>query len=167
MKYLLILVLFTGVQGMSQTLDRQILGSYGGQGDQTDGKLLMQNIGEPVVATGINGAFVLNQGFEQPYCLTKNTLGFIRYEIINNITVYPNPGSDWLKMRINSSQNVKISIAMFDYNGKCVFEKPLSLEANRTTETTFETEVLAKSTYVIRFLSDDGRMLHSTQWIKN
>lgn len=167
MRYLIILLSGISLQGFSQTLDRQVIGSYGGQGNEAEGKVLLQNVGEPVTASGISGTFMLNQGFEQPDSIENGSVGYIEYEIVNEVTVYPNPGRERVNVRIRSTQKAEIYVSIYDQNGKILYEKPVMLEGTEPIMIFFDTETLAKGSYYLRFSNKDQMLLHSAQWIKN
>lgn len=166
MRYLIIFLAGWSIPGYAQTLDRQVIGSYGGQSNTVEGNLLLQNVGEPVTATGITGTFMLNQGFEQPDSIKSGSVGYIQYEIFNQITVYPNPGRSVMNVRIRSTQRTDVLITLYDLNGKKLMEKTVYIDHSEPVESEFETESLAKGTYFVRFFNDKQVMLHSTQWVK-
>jgi len=61
----------------------------------------------------------------------------------NSISVYPNPATDYIKLRVAHPENA--SVKMYDFSGKLILEKNLQKEIS-----TFPVQNLQKGSYLIR-----------------
>ena len=66
----------------------------------------------------------------------------------NNIIVYPNPSTDHLNIKINSSQNQKVSFILHDLAGRTFITETKELTSGNNT-ITLPTDYLAKGMYIL------------------
>jgi hypothetical protein len=80
-------------------------------------------IGEVVINTEVQGAYILSQGFHQP---NWDFVGIENHDPNYDATVFPNPTSDLLNIRASIFDNV--SYTLYDAKGKLVVQNNLSSE---------------------------------------
>jgi hypothetical protein len=78
--------------------------------------------------TGVNGS--LAEGVQQPYEISVET-GFTEVKgIILQCSVYPNPTTDYLKLKVENSETRNLNYQLYDVNGKLLENK--NIENNET-----------------------------------
>ncbi len=81
---------------------------------------------------------------------------------INNISIYPNPATDFVNIDWNSNIIIQ-ELSIYDISGRLVFRKEISNKANKITTNISE---LSKGNYII-ILKDNSDIKYGLQWIKN
>jgi hypothetical protein len=71
--------------------------------------------------TGTNGT--VSQGVQQPYEISVVTVIAEARDISLEISVYPNPASDFLTLKVENYDKEKLSYKLFDANGKLMESK--------------------------------------------
>jgi hypothetical protein len=87
-KLYLILLLLVPLFTMGQQTDRQVIGSAGSYGENTNGSLSW-SIGETMVETFANSSNTLTQGFHQGSLSVPTLINDPGFEV--DVSVYPNP----------------------------------------------------------------------------
>lgn len=88
-KFLLLIIgTFFFVQVKSQTIERQVFGSFGASGQVNDTEICF-TAGEPITQTITSFSFILTQGFHQPIIFSEEALNFYFPNSFN-----PNSGID-------------------------------------------------------------------------
>ncbi len=128
-------------------------------GDATDvGGSLSYAVGQVVYTTktGTNGSTA--QGVQQPYEIST-TLGINETSINLVMSVYPNPTTNYLNLKIEKFEN--ISFQLIDLNGKIIENKKVS-----NTSTTVVMKNLPKATYFLK-VTNNNRPVKTFKIIKN
>ena len=97
--------------------------------------------------TGTTGSIA--QGVQQPYEI-QTVLGIDNFNINLQMTVFPNPTTNWLQLDIKNYGFEKLSYQIFDINGKLVLQSKISTEA-----TTISMENLSTNIYLLKVLDNN------------
>ena len=82
---------------------------------------LSWSIGEPIIENAFNSDIILTQGFNQSKLTVTAINEMIGLEM--NISVYPNPTSDYLSIEANTDQQKEFQINLYDLSGKLILQK--------------------------------------------
>ncbi len=102
---------------------QEVIATSGDYSETTIGSLSW-TIGEPIIENVSGTNNILTQGFHQSK-LTVTTINEIP-GLEMNITVYPNPASDYLNVEVKTDQQKEFQINLFDLNGKLIMQKDFS-----------------------------------------
>lgn len=151
-----IIILMTHL-AISQTVSPELVSSAGDSFNNTSYQLDW-SIGECVTATHSAGAYVITQGFHQnTYIITS--VEDLRADI--EMLVYPNPTSDFINLKVESSKVESLQFTITDLSGKVLQNGKF---ANQTEQIYFSS--YAVGTYLIT-ISQNNQILKSFQIIKN
>ncbi|MBT3935386.1 MAG: T9SS type A sorting domain-containing protein [Bacteroidetes bacterium] len=157
--FLVLLVTLFFQYSIAQTNGPEIISSSGNHFSNATATISW-TIGETIIETESNASVVLTQGFHQP------NYSIVSINELNNFTfdfdVYPNPASDFVKIRANSLNPQKREIRIFDLQGNLII-----LEDFSANEITINLKNLAASTYLITIHSQNQELLSSYQLIKH
>lgn len=111
--------------------------------------------------TGTNGSVA--QGVQQPYEISVTT-GVDVETIQLEMVVYPNPTTDYLKLKIDASaslNNQQLSFQLYDIQGKVI-------TTNQVTDNTTTIEMVnyPKGTYFLK-VADNSKLVKTFKIIKN
>lgn len=112
-------------------------------------------IGEVVINTGTNGTTNLTQGFHQT---NWKFLGLADYAPQIEVSVFPNPTSDFLTIQTETVENIRYEL--YDAQGKCVLQGKLT-----GTQTSVHVSELATGSYSLNLLNAT-QLLKSIKLIK-
>ena len=157
---LLLLCLMVGHSIQAQTIENHTFATAGGA-LTTDGSNLQFTIGEPII--GLNGSGPsLDQGFWAIFS-AQHTLGtnIITLES-SEITVYPNPVSDELTIKMNHTYPYKI--IMRNMLGQKVMEQDMF---NGTASTQINLSTLHSGSYLLLLSIPELRINKTIKIIKN
>jgi hypothetical protein len=107
-------------------------------------------------ATGTNGS--LAQGVQQPYEIST-TVGIKETAITLELSVYPNPTSDYLTLKVED--NTELNYQLYDLQGKVIENKKVS-----STTTSINVENLSKAIYFLN-VTKNNRIVKTFKIIKN
>ena len=142
----LIIILLTFVQvSIAQSVDRHVVSSGGKEFSNSSARIAF-TIGEPVTETFLSGNATATQGFHQG---TINITS-IREQIPElEISIFPNPTSDFLNVKINETGIWEL----YSLEGKLV-----STGAIQYGLTSIDMQHVALATYTLTVLLQDKRM---------
>lgn len=103
-------------------LSQEVVSSQGNSYSNSSG-VLDFTIGEVVINTGVEGAYIISQGFHQS---NWSFVGIENHNSTYNAIVFPNPTSDILNISANVFDNV--TYTLYDSRGKLVIQNNLSSE---------------------------------------
>ena len=89
----------------------------------------------------------------------SSTLNTVTNNYTQNLTVYPNPTSNYLKIHWNQNENIANSATIFDVSGKKIKEEKI-------TNNTVSVQNLQKGTYIIEIKNEKGKK-YSCKFIKD
>jgi hypothetical protein len=129
----------------------------GGEATGTGGTA-SYSVGQVVytAATGTNGS--LAQGVQQPYEIST-TVGIKETAITLELSVYPNPTSDYLTLKVED--NTELNYQLYDLQGKVIENKKVS-----STTTSINVENLSKAIYFLN-VTKNNRIVKTFKIIKN
>tara|TARA_B110001450_G_scaffold111908_1_gene105676 strand:+ start:65 stop:541 length:477 start_codon:yes stop_codon:yes gene_type:complete len=127
------------------------------QGDSyiSPGGFLDFTVGEVIINTDVQGAYILSQGFHQT---NWDFVGIENHDPNYDATVFPNPTSDLLNIRASIFDNV--SYTLYDSKGKLLIQNNLSSE-----QTQIQVSQLASGLYSL-ILSNKTQNLKTFLLIK-
>jgi hypothetical protein len=107
------------VHGQQLRLEPTVIASAGGYATSENGNIsLSWTLGELAVSTLYGNNLILTQGFQQPFSL--GTSINLNTSIDWNITAYPNPVEDQLKIRFDLQTNNHFWIEIQDVTGRTI-----------------------------------------------
>ena len=121
MKKLLLIALFIGCIG---NLSAQQIISSAGDSYIAGGYKVSWTLGEPVIETVLDGNNILTQGFHQTN-LSVTSVDELKFPGLT-LKVYPNPTDYILYIQTEGRTDVKLQFALFDANGKILFNKKVT-----------------------------------------
>ncbi len=120
-KKLMLSVFFLGF-GLITLQAQESINATGGN-VSGNGGIVSYSIGQPFYSTHTsNNGFVV-QGVQQPYEISE-VIGIEELEEIN-LSVYPNPTTDFLQLKVDKEQLKDLSFQLVDMNGKLLQVKKL------------------------------------------
>lgn len=108
--------------------------------------------------TGTNGSVA--QGVQQPFEIST-TVGINETSINLEMSVYPNPTSNYLSLKVESEKLENLSYQLIDLQGKIIESKKVN-----STNTTVAMESLPTATYFLK-ISDNKQVVKTYKIIKN
>ena len=149
-------IAFFGAIG--QTVGPELVSSAGESFNNTSYQLDW-SIGECVTATYSNGSYLITQGFHQnSYVITA--VEDLAKDI--NITVYPNPTSDFISLRFSTTEilrNVKLTVT--DISGKLLQQSKVTSDQEQLNFSNY-----AKGVYFLN-VKRENHLIKSFKIIKN
>ena len=109
-------------------------------------------------ATGTNGS--VTQGVQQVYEITT-VLGMEFTNITLEVSIYPNPTTDYLNLKVENENDEILSYQLFDMNGRLVDTQKLTGNA-----TTIDMEAFQTSTYLLK-VTNEQTTIKTFRIIKN
>ena len=135
----------------AQIADRQTVASSGDYFVLNPSYTFQCTIGEAVVQTLQAGPVVLTQGFQQPDQLIK--LPIPSGGVPSDVTVYPNPAVDQVKVQFNLDAPLWIKLVLVNNAGQIVRQLPLSYYQAGLHEVPFDFH-LASGLYLLTLYYD-------------
>lgn len=136
---LLLAVVFAHGQTTANTSGGEVSGS-GGKVSYSVGQIVCQSY------SGTNGS--VSEGVQQPYEISV-VIGIENTFISLEILAYPNPTTDYLKLKVVSGKVEKLSFQLYDLNGKL-----LQTEKLNGTETQINMSSYTPASYFVRVISE-------------
>ena len=110
--------------------------------------------------TGTNG-YSAAEGVQQPFEISV-VFGLEETNSINlDLSVYPNPATDVLNLKVDDYNNEKLSYQLYDIKGKLLEGKELTV-----SETQIQTNTLVPSTYFLKVIQE-SKVIKTFKIIKN
>ncbi len=148
--------LLIGIGGLHA---QEIPTASGGEATGTGGTS-SYTVGQVVytTATGTNGS--LAQGVQQPYEIST-TVGINETTIQLELSVYPNPTTNYLQLKVDSEKLENLNFQLIDLQGKVIENKKVT-----ATTSTINLESLPKATYFLT-VTDNNQLIKTFKIIKN
>lgn len=147
MKYLLLLfsITFHG-----QVLHHQMISSQGTTKKTSNGTLVRQSVGQLSTSGNYDSeTMTVGQGFQQS--LWQKYIASSKIEAVGDISTYPNPFVNLVNFQLAENIVGKISIYVFDVNGRVVFQKDKEMNGSLLT---IDLSSLPRSQYLVRLKSE-------------
>tara|TARA_B110000037_G_C17035891_1_gene471588 strand:- start:343 stop:825 length:483 start_codon:yes stop_codon:yes gene_type:complete len=136
--------------------------SINGSGSEATGTggTASYSVGQVVytTATGTNGSVA--QGVQQPYEISVTT-GINETTINLEMSVYPNPTTNYLQLKVESEKLENLNFQLIDLQGKVIENKKVS-----ATTSTIKMETLPKAIYFLN-VTDNNQVVKTFKIIKN
>jgi hypothetical protein len=139
---------------------QQVITGSGGNASGTGGTV-SYSVGQVVYTTntGTNGSVA--QGVQQPYEISVATGIEEAKNIILEIVVYPNPATDFLKLKIENYEIGNLSYQLLDIKGTLLQNKKIE-----SRETSIPLETILPATYLLNVI-DGNKVIKTFKIIKN
>jgi len=155
-----ILLFILAVMCSSSLIAQETVSSAGG--NATGSGTVSYTVGQIVYTTitdGSNGSVA--QGVQQPYEISVVTALEDANGISLEIMVYPNPATDFIKLRIENYEVENLSYQLYDINGNLLQNSKIFSD-----ETTISMQSLLPATYFLK-ITDNNRVVKTFKIIKN
>ena len=135
--------------GLSNLQAQETIPATGGEANGSGGSA-SYTVGQVVYTTnvGTNGNSVA-EGIQQPYEISVLTSIPEAKDISLNVTVYPNPTTDYLTVKVENYETTNLQYMVFDINGKLLQKVKAT-----GTETKIETNNLVPANYFVKVLDN-------------
>lgn len=150
-------LLFFGM-AMGQSIDRQVISSYGNLSSATSA-----TVGEGVIATlTVSGMYTLNQGFQQA---PKNTGTSLRdQEIEVSYQLYPNPASEGLNIELKTTGSTELALRIVNNLGQILRESKAAFNGKKSIQ--FELGDLPSGFYILALVDMQSKYTQNIEFIK-
>jgi len=131
----------------------------GGEATGTGGTA-SYSVGQVVYTTntGTNGSVA--QGVQQPYEIST-TVGINETTINLELSVYPNPTTDYIQLKVESEKVKSLTFQLIDLQGKVITNKKIT-----ASNTTIKMEELPKAIYFLN-VTKNNQVIKTFKIIKN
>lgn len=145
--------------GIFKTKAQQAPITSGGNAVGTNGKITY-SVGQNDYTYISNVFGSINQGVQQPFeIFTLGTDNFQNIKLL--MTVYPNPTSDKVSLKIDDYNLEKLTFQLLDITGKKILTQKIN-----TSETIIDLQNFATTTYILQIL-DSAKNIKTFKIIKN
>ena len=93
----------------------QVINPSGGGNATGTGGSASYTIGQVVLSSGTNESKTVSQGFQQPYEIL--VVGIRELTMKLDCSLYPNPATDFLKLKVDSYEGGELSYTLYDMGG--------------------------------------------------
>ena len=139
------------------SLAPSVISSGGGYGE--NGNISISwTIGELAVTTLQGGNMILTQGFQQPFDID---VGIRKQKINWDISVYPNPVGDELRIRFNIEKTGDYLLEIQDVNGRLISQE-LRKQINPGDIVSLNTSAFTNGVYFLKILTPDRQQVQVT-----
>lgn len=153
---LLLLALFSfNLEG--QTV-HSVLSASGGDASGTGGSIAY-SVGQIVYTTNTGTSGSIAQGIEQAYEIYS--VGINDSKLTISLSIFPNPTSDFLTLKIQDYLNENLQFQLVDENGKLISNDQIT-----ALETQIEMRALSRASYFLNILKNN-EIMQSFKIIKN
>lgn len=154
-RLIIVFILVLEANGLSQQLSNQVIVPLAGL--ESDSKIsYSQTVGEPVVEIIGGIDYIFTQGFQQPGIKTKPI-----DNIVDGISVYPNPASDYVYIEIRGISSMTFKIDIINITGNIVFSDTKSFSGISFYKEPQNIENLTTGFYIIRLTSNNPVMVQT------
>jgi hypothetical protein len=141
---LLLVILRFDLEG--QTV-HSVVSVSGGDASGTGGSVAY-SVGQIVYATNTGTSGSIAQGIEQAYEIYS--VGINESKLTNSLSIFPNPTSDFLTLKIQDYLNENLRFQLVDENGKLISNNQIT-----ALETEIEMRALARASYFLNILKNN------------
>jgi hypothetical protein len=135
-----------------------VLSASGGDASGTGGSVAY-SVGQIVYTTNTGTSGSIAQGIEQAYEIYSVGINDSKHSI--SLSIFPNPTSDFLTLKIQDYLNENLHFQLVDENGKLISNDQIT-----TPETHIEMRALARASYFLNILNNH-EIMQSFKIIKN
>lgn len=158
-KIIIIIAIFLAATGFSELQAQQALVSSGGNANGSNGKVSW-SVGQVAYTSIENANGSVNQGVQQPFEFF--TVGVDESKDITlSMTVYPNPTSDKIILKVGTEKFENSSYQLNDFNGKLLVNQKLT-----GVQTSISMENFPPASYILK-VTYNGKEQKTFKIIKN
>ena len=139
------------------TLAPSVISSGGGYGENGNVSISW-TLGELAVTTLTGSNIILTQGFQQPFDIG---VGFKKDEVNWDISVYPNPVGDELRIRFNIQKPGDFLLEVQDVTGRLIGQE-LRKQINPGDVVILNTSAYTNGVYFLKILTPDRQQVQVT-----
>ena len=143
---------------MKAQTSHQVLSATGGDATGTGGSVAY-SVGQIVYTTSTGTTGSVAQGVEQAYEISS--VGIKETALNISLSIFPNPTSDFLTIKVEDYNNEALSYSLLDEQGKLVLNEQIT---NQDTQVAMST--LARGAYFINVLQENKK-IQTFKIIKN
>ena len=143
---------------MNAQTSHQVLSATGGDATGSGGTVAF-SVGQIVYTTSTGTTGSVAQGVEQAYEISS--VGIKETALNISLSVFPNPTSDYLTLKVEDYNNEALSYSLLDEQGKLVLNEQIT---NQDTQVAMST--LARGAYFINVLQENKK-IQTFKIIKN
>jgi hypothetical protein len=136
----------------------QVLSATGGDASGSGGSVAY-SVGQIVYTTSTGTSGSVAQGVEQAYEISS--VGIKETALNISLSIFPNPTSDYLTLKVEDYNNEALSYSLLDEQGKLVLNEQIT---NQDTQVAMST--LARGAYFINVLQENKK-IQTFKIIKN
>lgn len=144
--------------GLTRLSAQQVISS-GGTHAKGSGIALSWTVGEPVIGTLTNGSYILTQGFHQSR-LSSTSIDEIPAPGLS-VTVYPNPTSYVLNIRVDEGDYSQLQYSLYSLDGKVLMTNKLTKDLTQVKLQKFST-----GNYFLRISQKKGENVRTFKVVK-
>ncbi len=144
--FISIVMLFVVLTGINA---QEAVVTTGGDASSTTGSV-SYSMGQVVYSTSTGADGSVAQGVQQPYEISVVTALPETESIKLNFSVYPNPTTDFLTLRVTGYEGNNLSYHLFDSNGKLIMIKEVAGD-----EAKINMQLLNPSIYFLKVIDDN------------
>ena len=152
---LFIMAFAFALTGFSQSVERSLVSSGGGSYQAGDYQADV-SVGEPVIASFVNGSYILTQGYQQNILIVTDVEVYAELEF----EMFPNPSSDYIQLTCPDVTNQTLKLEVYNLQGQLVCLKEIS-ESNSQ----IDVSQWKNGTYMLR-ISEDNKVIQTSKIIK-
>lgn len=147
--------------GLSDVFSQQQPTTGGGDITGSNGSIAY-SVGQPFVAINSGTSGSLSEGVQQPYEISEvlSTENFL--ELSSTISIYPNPTSEILTLKIEDLSNLKLQYQLYEFTGKIVQENEIN-----GNNTSINVANLQSAIYFLKILNSENGEFKTYKIIKN
>ena len=157
-KFMLLLLLTIFSFDLVAQATHNVLSASGGDASGTGGSVAY-SLGQVVYTTNIGTSGSIAQGIEQAYEIYS--VGINDSKLAISLSIFPNPTSDFLILKIQDYLNENLRFQLVDENGKLISNDQIT-----ALETQIEMRALARASYFLNILKNN-EIMQSFKIIKN
>jgi hypothetical protein len=150
MKWFKIVLISISFLGYCNSFSQDVLSS-GGEFNNTSDLSLSSTIGEPITETFISSGHILTQGFQQTRLLVVEIKEGNLPKL--PVTVYPNPTSFNICIKVENFENEKISYKLYDIEGNLMADNQI-----KALETKIDFTKFASAAYILEISTDKNKI---------
>ena len=159
MKKKILTAVFLIVFGLSGLQAQEAVLATGGDASGSGGSV-SYSVGQLVYTTNTGTTGTVAQGVQQPYEISAIT-GIEETGIGLEMSAYPNPATEFVKLKIESEKFGNLTYQLYDINGKLLSTKKLTKD-----ETNINMSRYKPSVYFLKVIADN-HVVKSFKIIKN
>jgi hypothetical protein len=152
-----ILLLFLG---LTELQAQEAIPASGGNASGSGGTV-SYSVGQLVYTTNTGTSGYVAQGVQQPYKISVVTEIEKAKGITLECSVYPNPATDYVKLKVENYETENLAYWLYDINGKLLENKKID-----SSETSINMEAFISAIYFLKVI-DNNKEVKTFKIIKN